>query len=132
MMTQAATKDDASAANEIIQKDIPRDRSAAFEDVLRHFAGVSGRSPDEVRQEVIGISGNIVITDKEAKAIFAHLEAQYHRDDLFSASDLCTPTEISGSSESGKRSQGHGGCLDPAEDTTMCDLVDIVALKLGI
>ena len=74
----------------------------------------------------------MVITDKEAKAIFAHLEAQYHRDDLFSARDLCPSMENAESPASGKIPLGRGGCVDPAEDTTMCDLVDIIAGKLGI
>lgn len=119
------------SAKQITQPDLPRNRSAALEDIIRHFAGVSGRSPDEVRREIEQMGGNVVVTDKEAKAVFAHLEAQYHRDDLFGAKDLCSCPDTGGGSP-GKPSPGRGGCVDPAEDTSMCDLVDIIAGKLGI
>lgn len=114
-----------------LQPCTPRDRSAALEDVIRHFAAVCGRSPEDVRQEIAQIGGNMVVTDKEAKAIFAYLEDQYHRDDLFSPIDLCPVPAADGSTSPAKPSAGQGGCVDPAQDTSVCALVDIIAGKLG-
>ena len=119
-----------------VQPTTPTSRSAVMADVVRHFAGVTGRSTEEVYAEIQSLGGDGVITDKEAKAIFARLESQYHCEDLFNVSDLCPPpatvTTSSNGSSPGKSSANNGGCVDPAEDTSICGLVEIIASKLKI
>lgn len=131
---EKAVLTEASSAKSAIQP--PTSRSAVLRDVVRHFAGVTGRSPEEVYREVQSMGGDGLITDKEAKAIFARLENQYHREDLFDVTDLCplptTVTTSSNGSSPGKSSANNAGCVDPAEDTTICGLVEIIASKLGI
>jgi len=111
---------------------VPNNRSLIWNDVIQHFAAVSGRSPDEIRQEIIQMGGNMVITDKEAKAIFARLEAQYQRDDFFSVVDLCPSFSTNDEPSTGTPRKTSGGCVDAAEDTSVCDLVEIIAVKLGL
>ena len=126
----------ASSEKSELQPTTPTSRSTIMADVVRHFAGVTGRSTEEVYSEIQSMGGDGVITDKEAKAIFARLENQYHREDLFNVTDLCpsptTVTTSSNGSSPGKSSANNGGCVDPAEDTSVCGLVEIIAIKLAI
>lgn len=115
----------------ISQLTVPGDRLAAMEDLVRHFAAVSGQTPDEMRHEIIQMGGDMVITDKEAKAILARLEDQYHCEDIFRVTDLCPSSGID-VGVSSEKPGGRGGCVDPAEDTSLCGLLDIIAGKLGL
>ena len=112
--------------------DVPTDRSEVMEQVIRHFAGVSGRSPEDVGHEIGLMGGDVAMTDKEAKAVMARLEAQYHREDLFSPLDLCPQIGVGEAASPGRPPSSGSGCVDPAEDTSVSGLVDVVARKFGI
>lgn len=111
-----------------VSPNVPTSRAALWDQVVIHFAGVSGRSPDEVRREISQLGGDVLITDKEAKAIFARLEYEYDREGMFNPGDLCP----SKATENPAALIPRAGCADPAEDTSVEGMIDIIAGKLGL
>ncbi len=112
----------------VSSRNIPSNRAALWEQVVIHFSGVSGRTPDDVRREISQLGGDVLITDKEAKAIFARLEQEYNHEGMFN------PTDLRSSNPSGETAapSSRTACADPAEDTSVSGMVDIIAGKLGL
>jgi len=106
----------------------PVDRSDLRNQIVRHLAEV--RCVDPVDISGADDDADVPMTDKEAKEVLVSLEQDYECDRMFSPSDLFRKPQVS--TGSGSKDPKPGGCVDPAQDTSVGRLVDIVAGKFGI
>ena len=108
----------------------PSSRAALRSQIVEHLAEVRAVSSQDIYVQMKQNGGDLAMTDKEAKWVCVSLEEDFQCDGKFSIGDLCKPLPPGSTPQSNDKPGG--GCVDPAEDTTVSRLLGMATQKFGL